>query len=178
MRIKQTSTVSSVRSIFQNKTIEKESSTVSFKNPPTRLTKRDDEMFFQKPIDGSSKPSRLTSSELFFEPPEKTSTPEKIQSPVKEDINISKMESDSKDKTEEGKDENRRPRTPQDIWEASQEEFVKKEDTNVDETSAEEKFDDVTSRTHVLLMKQASVPGGELPAQVQMAQILGDKSQV
>jgi len=173
-------TVSSARTLFQNKTnTEKESEGVSFKSSSSRLPKReDDKLFFQqsRPTSPSKKIGRLTSPDLFFEPKKEHSFVGSASdisasvSTVKEESAFTK-ESDY-ETTKSDSDENKRPRTPQDIWEKSQEQFVKN-----DVEKKEERHDDITSRTHSLMMKQASV-SGELPAQVQMAQILGDKKQV
>ena len=212
--------VSSARDLFQNPSSS--ASANSFKNPPPRLSSVVDELFFHKmnstattsassTSSTNSQPSsqppsaRLQSPGLFFEPNKEerggteedvpageentTPTTEKpIDSPVTSDI--------SKDKNG-GDIELKRPRTPQDIWVASEEEFEKKvvenemnnnttNDDNVGGSNTnlsngpgdEERFDDVTSRTHVLLMKQAQGTGDEMPAPIQMAQILGDKDQV
>ena len=202
-------TVSSARNLFQNTASSSAStpstpSSIFFKNPP-RLSNVVDELFFHKmnsntatSFQQSSKPpSRLQSAGLFFEPKKEEDDGRKEGEVViigkgdgQEDSYVEDTVS-SVNKKEKKNDEPKRPRTPQDIWVASQEEFDKKaenksnDDNNEDGGSStpdggevEERFDDVTSRTHVLLMKQAQGTGDEMPAPIQMAQILGDKDQV
>ena len=191
-------TVSSARSMFQEGEKNKSpSSSISFKNPPPRLSSVVDELFFHKMSSGpgdqngitpsyTPQPSRLQSASLFFEPKK-----EEIKVEKKEGLSKLKDTGEVVGKDDEGKsDEPKRPRTPQDIWNASQEAYDNKDVEDNDQSGGDgaelsarsdgddKRFDDVTSRTHVLLMKQAQGTGDEMPAQIQMAQILGDKDQV
>ncbi|XP_066912524.1 uncharacterized protein [Clytia hemisphaerica] len=168
--------VSSVRSMFQDNSKDKE---ISFKKPPSRLSGVGDDMFFQKGRAKGKSPRLSSTRGLFFEPEK---VPEISKQDDQEITEISTNQEtvspqEEKPKGGESDDENKRPRTPQDIWEASQEEFDNKQSDGESKNTEEENFDDAASRTHMLLMKQAST-SGEMPAQVQMAQILGDKNQL
>ena len=196
--------VSSARDHFQ--TPSSSSSTISFKNPPPRLSSVVDELFFHKmnsTMTSTSKPSqspiaRLQSAGLFFEPNKEEN--DKVVD-VEENKPSTKEPMDSPILSEKKNGvELKRPRTPQDIWVASEEEFEKKVENEMDDKTNNTmdddhdvdgidvifsnslvdgvRFDDVTSRTHVLLMKQAQGTGDQMPVPIQMAQILGDKDQV